>query len=97
MSGIIKEALEYVTGLRTPELLNIDELTYTDKELTPVIYNPKARRIEMNTLTSLVDYIKAGIDDMDKKMIVHVTSPTQVQLYSALDEHRIREIGRAHV
>lgn len=91
MSGIIKEALEYITGLRTPALLNVDGIEFTDKELTPVIYNPKASSIEMKTLTSLVDYIKSGVDGMGEKMIIHVTSPTQVQLYSALDEYRIRE------
>ena len=91
MSGIIKEAIEYVVGLRKPEVQEIDGVTYSDKELEPVIHNPKARAIQMNTLTSLVDYIKAQVDEMDEKMIVHVQSPTKVSLYSALDGERIRE------
>lgn len=91
MSGIIKEAIEYVVGLRKPEVQKIDGIVYSDKELEPVIYNPKARVIQMNTLTSLVDYIKAQVDEMDEKMIVHVQSPTKVALYSALDSERIRE------
>lgn len=91
MAGIIKEAIEYVVGLRKPEVQVIKGVTYSDKELAPVIHNPKARAIQMNTLTSLVDYIKAQVDDMDEKMIVHVQSPTKVALYSALDSERIRE------
>ena len=91
MSGIIKEAIEYVVGLRKPEVQEIDGVTYSDKELEPVIHNPKARAVQMNTLTSLVDYIKAQVDEMDEKMIVHVQSPTKVSLYSALDGERIRE------
>lgn len=91
MSGIIKEAIEYVVSLRKPEIQEIDGITYSDKELSPVIYNPKARAVQMNTLTSLVDYIKAQVDEMDEKMIVHVQSPTKVSLYSALDGERIRE------
>lgn len=91
MSGIIKEAIEYVVSLRKPEVQEIDGITYSDKELSPVIHNPKARAIQMNTLTSLVDYIKARVDEMDEKMIVHVQSPTKVSLYSALDGERIRE------
>lgn len=91
MSGIIKEAIEYVVGLRKPEVQKIDGIVYSDKELEPVIHNPKARAIQMNTLTSLVDYIKAQVDEMDEKMIVHVQSPTKVALYSALDSERIRE------
>lgn len=91
MSGIIKEAIEYVVSLRKPEIQKIDGITYSDKELSPVIHNPKARAVQMNTLTSLVDYIKAQVDEMDEKMIVHVQSPTKVSLYSALDGERIRE------
>lgn len=45
----------------------------------------------MHTLTSLVDYIKANIDTMAKKMIIHVVSPTEVQMYSSLDCDRKRE------
>lgn len=91
MSGIIKEAIEYVVSLRKPEIQEIDGIAYSDKELSPVIHNPKARAVQMNTLTSLVDYIKAQVDEMDEKMIVHVQSPTKVSLYSALDGERIRE------
>ena len=45
----------------------------------------------MTTLRSLVDYIKSGADEMEEKMIIHVVSPTQVQLYSGLDSDRLRE------
>lgn len=91
MSGIIKEAIEYVVGLKTPEILSVGGMNYTDKEVCPVIYNPKARAIELSTLTSLVEYIKSNVDALNKKMIIHVQSPTSVILYSALDEHRERE------
>lgn len=91
MSGIIKEAIEYIVGLRKPELVEVEGMTYTDKVLQPVIYNPKAAKIEMNTLTSFVDYLKSRVDTMGEKMLVHVTSPTQVVLYSSLDIHRDRE------
>jgi hypothetical protein len=91
MSGVIKEAIEFLLGLNEPNIRSIDGITYSDKDLEPIIYNPKARAIQMNTLTSLVDYIKAQVDKMDEKMIVHVQSPTKVSLYSALDGKRIRE------
>lgn len=91
MSGVIKEAIEFLLGLNDPYITSIDGITYSDKELEPVIHNPKAQTIRMNTLTSLVDYIKAQVDEMDEKMIVHVQSPTKVSLYSALDNERIRE------
>lgn len=88
---MIKEALEYIVGLKEPTIKKIDGETYSDKKLTRIAYNPKAEGIEMTTLNSLVEYIKAGIDKMYEKMIIHVVSPTRVELYSQLDGDRERE------
>lgn len=88
---MIKKALEYIVGLNAPHFNEIAGETYSDKELNRISYNPKARSIEMTTLTSLVEYIKANVDSMYDKMIVHVVSPTEVSLYSQLDDERIRE------
>lgn len=88
---MIKQALEYIVGMRAPEVLEINGETYSDKRLERICQNPKAKAIELTTLTSLVEYIKAGIDNMDDKMIVHVSSPECVQLYSMLDSDRMRE------
>lgn len=90
MNGI-KEALEYIVGLRKPEIVEIGGENYSDKQLNRIVHNPKAREIDMTTLTSLVEYIKANIDQMDEKMIIHVQSPTKVSLYSQLDKDRVRE------
>lgn len=86
-----KEALEYAVGLAEPHIEKIDGEVYSDKILRRIAYNPKADCITMTTLRSLVDYIKSGADEMEEKMIIHVVSPTQVQLYSGLDSDRLRE------
>lgn len=91
MADITKEALQYVNGLVYPVLNEINGQTYSDKPLNRISYNPKASAIAMSTLTSLVDYIKAKIDDMPEKMIIHVGSPTSVALFSQLDDERSRE------
>ena len=88
---MIKEALEYIVGLKTPVITEIDGNTYSDKPLNRISYVPNAKTIGMKTLTSLVEYIKANIDSMSEKMIVHVISPTEVHLYSSLDADRKRE------
>lgn len=88
---MIKSALQYIVGMRAPQVLDIGSETYSDKELHRIYHNPKATAIEMRTLTSLVEYIKANIDSMYDKMIVHVVSPTKVELYSQLDDDRERE------
>lgn len=90
MNGI-KEALEYIVGLRKPEIVSIGGEQYSDKDLCRISFNPKAQRINMTTLTSLVEYIKANVDSMSEKMLIHVQSPTQVALYSQLDDDRVRE------
>ena len=88
---MIKEALQYIVGMSAPVKMEIDGETYSDKELFRICHNPKASKICMTTLTSLVEYIKANIDIMDEKMIVHVKNPQNVSLYSQLDLDRERE------
>ena len=88
---MIKEALEYIVGLKTPVITEIDGNTYSEKPLNRISYVPYAKTIGMKTLTSLVEYIKANIDSMSERMIVHVISPTEVHLYSSLDADRKRE------
>ena len=89
---MIKEALQYIVGLGEAKEHAIHGDTYSDKELYRIDkYIPMARAIEMNTLTSLVDYIKANIDTMAAKMIIQVVSPEEVRLFSQLNEQRKRE------
>jgi hypothetical protein len=89
---MIKEALQYMVGLGEAKEYNIHCDTYSDKPLYRIDpYYPKAVAVEMHTLTSLVDYIKAKIDSMPEKMIIDVRSPEKVVLYSQLDDNRDRE------
>lgn len=88
---MLKEALEYIVGLRKPEIVNIEGETYSDKPLERISFTPMAEPIVMGTLTSFCEYIRAKIDAMSEKMIVHVESPTCVRLYSDLDYNRQRE------
>lgn len=94
---MIKEALQYIVGMREPKIQDIQLPdgsieTYSDKELHRLSpYIPMAAAIEMHTLTSLVDYIKASIDSMAEHMIVDVKSPEEVIMYSQLNSDRKRE------
>ena len=90
---INKEALQYIVGLREAKVQEVNGDVYSDKELHRIDpYYPKANAFTVSTLTSLVDYIKAGIDSMSDKMIIVVKSPTEVVLMSMLDENRDREV-----
>ena len=88
---MIKEALAYVVGLSRPELVETEDGHWSDRKLTRVSYNPKADAVRMSTLTSLVDYIKSGVDEITERMIIHVVSPLEVRLFSQLDPDRLRE------
>ena len=88
---MIKKALEYIVGLSCPNVQKIGAETYSDKPLNRISYVPRASSIEMNTLSSLIDYIKSGVDSFCDQMIIHVQSPTKVSMYSALDAERKRE------
>ena len=87
---MIEKALKYLMGLKAPEIQEIGGDTYSDKPLHRISYNPKAEHIELNTLTSLVDYLISEFDAHDK-LFVHVVSPVQVDVFSALDCDRTRE------
>ena len=89
---MIKDALEYIVGLRKPELLEVGGESYTDKALYRVNHNPKAKEaICLRTLTSLIDYVSNGSDFTGEVLFLHVVSPAEVSLYSALDTDRERE------
>lgn len=87
---MIEKAIKYIVGLKAPHIEEINGQTYSDKPLDRIIHNPKAEPIHLNTLSSLVEYIKSNFDKRDDAF-VHVVSPTEVKLYSVLDDDRERE------
>lgn len=94
MEGL-KAALQYITGLKAesmePKVLEIEGKTYCTKDLTRYHNFPMASDIDVNTLTALVDYIKGKPEELRETSIIHVVSPTRVQLYSGLIDERNRE------
>lgn len=86
----LKEALEYIVELKEPTITEVCGHTFSDKSLHRVDNIPRASAIKMTTLSSLVDYIKSSIDLMPC-MIIHVQSPTHIEMYSALNSDRQRE------
>jgi len=89
---MIKEALEYIVGLREAKLVEVYSDTYSDKPLQRIDpYFPMANSLKVSTLTGFIDYIKSETDEMAEKMIVEVVSPTHVSLFSCLNGNRERE------
>lgn len=88
---MIKEAFKYVVGLAEPHIKEIGAEIYSDKPLHRINFNPLAEPIKLNTLASLVDYIKKDVDTMQGRMIIHIQSPTHIEMYSQLLCERERE------
>lgn len=89
---MIEKALRYLIGLGEAKTTLLNGDVYSDKPLHRIdVYYPLASEIKMNTLSSLVDYIKSNVDTMAEKMIVQVVSPSKVLLYSKLNDNRERE------
>lgn len=88
---MIKEALQYIVGLQQPKIIESGDSRYTDVNLRRIDEELRAESIEMTTLSGLIEYIKAGVDDMADSMLVQVVSPTEVRLISQLDFDRKRE------
>ena len=94
---MLKKALEYIVGLKEPYVGVFNGCTYTDKPIIRIPEKLYAESIRMNALTGLCGYIKSNVDDMYARMILHVVSPTEVRLLSALDVERGREcMAQAH-
>lgn len=86
-----KEALKFITDMKAPEIVEISGEQYSDKQLIRIDKELRAAPLKMKTLTSLIDYINAGIDGTKGKMIVQVVAPDCVKLVSCLDADRQRE------
>lgn len=93
---MIRKALELITELKeeamTPKVIEIDGKTYCNKSLTRYDREPMASEITVSTLTALVDYIKGCSEELKDKMIIHIKSPSRIDLISGLNEDRDREV-----
>ena len=89
---MLKAAIEKILSLDEPHIKSIEGRTYVDKNMTMIGKELRADGITMNTLSSLVDFIKKSTEDFkDGQYIVQVVSPTKVILFSGLDADRKRE------
>ena len=79
---LTRDALQYIVGMKKAEVIEINGESYTDRDVERVDMQLRAAPITMCTLTSLLDYLKAGIDKTAEKMLVQVTSPTSVRVLS---------------
>ena len=54
---MIKDALEYIVGMKKPNITEIGGKTYSDKKLERISYEPHIEPFKLSTLDSLIKYI----------------------------------------
>ena len=80
---MIKEALEYIVKQAKPNEIEHEGELYADKPLYRVHQQVAADTIHMNTLTSLIDYLRDNSDRiLEEKAVIQVASPTCVKLFT---------------
>jgi hypothetical protein len=83
---MIKGMIEKIEKMTEPRIIEIDERTYSDKKIYPVLA-PEPDALEVATLGSLIAYYNTNVDCLDKKdLIVHVESYNKVSMFSALKD-----------
>lgn len=97
MSEHLKEALAYAVRLRDDQKLFIkkrksifDRSKADLVELDPI---KRAETLTVNSLSGLIGYLQSKFshEEVTSKLLIHVESPTNVAVYSALDADRKRE------
>ena len=88
---MIKDALQYVIELSQKRVENIDGKYFYFQDGVPYLVNKchKCETLQLSTLTSLIEYIKQGLDKNSFKsdrMVIHVVSETEVRLITELND-----------
>lgn len=91
---MIRSAIDKILELANPNIITIYNDEYSDKKLVRIDRELRAEPLEVATLSSLVDYLLCYRDHFKLKpeqYLIHVLSPTRVELVSSLDGDRKRE------
>lgn len=88
---MIKEALQYIVGLAPAKIHEDRGYLYTDKGLK-IVEEPLAEPFKTSTLTSIVEYIKSGMDNTDggyvfeekNPLIININNPQSIKVMSLL-------------
>jgi hypothetical protein len=83
MSTFLADFVDKIIGLKRPEVIDVDGRPYSTVDLRRVS-EPSAPTLEVNTLTSIIEYIKSKIDEMPARVLIHVESHDRVRVYAPI-------------
>jgi len=82
---MIKSAIEKILGLSAPTITEHDGIEYADRQLFP-IKPPQPARLEIKSLSGLVDYVRACTKQEERNnLVIHAEGPDSVYLLTKLD------------
>ena len=88
---MLKEFLEFIFNKTKPETVKVNDFEYT-REGLQLVKPPYAKAIQIQSLSSLVDYCKENTDELEQKAtIINVIEPDKVKVFSTLDDYSERE------
>lgn len=87
-----QEALKYLVGLGyEKEVLVETEKGLFSKVPLSRVKLPEIETLQVSNLTSIVDFLKADIDQVKTRLLIQVVSPKEVRILTPLEEDRNRE------
>lgn len=84
-----REAIEYIVGLGSTDIYEENGQQYSTNKMY-LLEEPRAAHINIHSLSGLVEYLKSNFDQ-EGALMVHVESPTEVTVFTQLNNDRKRE------
>ena len=81
---MLKAAIEKLLDLAKPTNIEVDGRTFIGDGYRELAAERSVDSFTVNTLTGLVDYVKSEFDT-DRKMMIHIETPTKISLFDALN------------
>lgn len=82
---MLEKAFEWIKREAAPHVREIDGVQWSDKDLGEIKHIRSMDKVEFFTLTSLIEYLRSGVDvpnDFVQHIFVNVTAPDHVSIYS---------------
>lgn len=86
---MLKEFMEFLFEMKRPETVEVQGRTYATKGLTRVDAERDVDTIVIQSLSGIVDYIQSNFDH-ERPVMIQVASPTEVNVYDALNNDNNR-------
>ncbi|MFS0749544.1 hypothetical protein [Oceanobacillus sp. 1P07AA] len=86
---MIREAIQYIVELGKTDIHYENGQSFSTGRLH-LIEEPTASKLQVRSLSGLVDYLKSDFDD-DGQIMIQVNSPTRVSAFKQLNSDRNRE------